>query len=74
MVGERGHIFMTVYYSCPVCGADVDDDPEWVKKYPIKRCPLGQPYHEKCGYESHLDFCINNELCRDLKHAEDTCF
>lgn len=58
---------MTVYYVCPICGADVDDDFEWEKQYPIKCCPLGMPYHVKCGYESHLDYCVNEDLCKGLK-------
>lgn len=48
---------MTVYYPCPECGADVDDDNEWIKTYPIKYCRNRTPFHEKCGLETHDDFC-----------------
>lgn len=56
---------MTVYYRCPVCGADVDDDPEWDLKYPIVRSEnCGTPYHKNCGIESHYEYC---QKCKPLK-------
>lgn len=69
-----GVVDVTVFYQCPVCGKDVDDDNDLIKENPIKRCPLDLYYHEGCGYESHLNFCTNPKQCEELKNANDTCF
>lgn len=61
---------MSVFYPCPKCGADVDDDNKWVQEFPLEYCPENVPFHEKCGYETHLDFCLNPNSCKSKRELK----